>query len=250
MIAWNLSRQMAAAKAAAAIFFILLAGAVAGAQALSVLPVTIPLSPGQKTTSLTITNKGTTETAVQIRPYAWTQKSDNGDIQLTPTNLVVLSPPLARIAPGASQVIRLILRMTPETQEATYRILIDQVPPPAEAGVVHVVLRLSIPIFAPPPIRSFSDVQFHIERDADHIYLVALNAGNLHDVVRDIALTTSDGRKLEVESGATPYILSGATRRWRIVLKEPLPLQADTLRLTAKTDAGVIDEQVRIVAAR
>jgi fimbrial chaperone protein len=140
--------------------------------------------------------------------------------------------------------------MTPEKQEATYRILVDQVPPPAEPGVVHLVLRLSIPIFAPPPIRSFSDVQFHLERDADHIYLVAMNAGNLHDVIRNIALTASDGRKLEVESGATPYILSGATRRWRIVLKDSLPPQADTMRLIAKTDAGAIDEQVRLVAAR
>jgi len=251
MNAWNSTRQMAAAKTSAAIFFILIASAVAGAQALSVLPVTIPLTPGQKTTSLTITNQGTAETAVQIRAYAWSQKSDNGDIQLNPTNMVLLSPPLARIAPGASQVVRLILHMTPETQEATYRILIDQVPPPAEAGVVHLVLRLSIPIFAPPPIRSFSDVQFHLERDADHIYLVAINAGNLHDVIRDIALTTSDGRKLEPESGgATPYILSGATRRWRILLKDPLPPQTDTLRLTAKVDAGAIDEQVRFVAAR
>ena len=99
MIAWNSSRQMAAAKALAAIFFILLAGAVAGAQALSVIPVTIHLAPGQKTTSLTITNQGTVETAVQIRVYAWSQKSDNGDIQLTATNLVFLSPPLAKIAP-------------------------------------------------------------------------------------------------------------------------------------------------------
>jgi fimbrial chaperone protein len=251
MIAWNSSRQMAAAKAFAAIFFILIAAAVAGAQALSVIPVTIHLAAGQKTTSLTITNQGTAETAVQIRAYAWSQKSDNGDIQLNPTNMVVLSPPIARIAPKSSQVVRLILRMTPERQEVTYRILIDQVPPPAQAGVISVVLRLSIPIFAPPPIRSFSDLQFHLERDADHIYLVANNAGNLHDVVRDIALTTGDGRKLEPESGgATPYILSGATRRWRFVLKEPLPPQTDTLRLTAKADAGAIDEQVRFVVAR
>jgi fimbrial chaperone protein len=250
MIALNLTRQMAAAKTFAAIFFILISGTAVGAQALSVLPVTILLSPGQKTTSLTITNQGTTETAVQIRAYAWSQKNDDGDIQLSSTNMVVLSPPLARIAPGASQVVRLILRMTPETKEETYRILIDQVPPPAEPGVVHLVLRLSIPIFAPPPIRSFSDVQFHLERDADHIYLVAMNTGNLHDVIRNIALTTSDGRKLEPESGgATPYILSGATRRWRFVLKDPLPPQTDTLRLTAKVDAGAIDEQVRFVAA-
>lgn len=241
---------MAAAKASAAIFFILIAGAVAGAQALSVLPVTIPLSPGQKTTSLTITNQGTIETAIQIRVYAWSQKDGDGDFQLTATNLVVLSPPIARIAPGASQVIRIILRQLPEGREATYRILIDQIPPPAEPGVVHVVLRMSIPIFAQPAIRSFADVQFHLERKDGQIYLVGLNAGNLHESIRDIVLTTSDGRKLKPESNASPYILAGVTRRWRIAAQDSLPLSSETLQLTAHANSGAIEEQVRFVQAQ
>jgi len=175
---------------------------------LSVLPVNVFLSPGQKATSLTVTNKGESDTAIQIRAYAWSQKDGDGDFQLTSTNLVVLSPPIARIAPGASQVVRLILRQSPEKREDTYRILLDQIPPAAEPGVVHVVLRLSIPIFAQPAIRSFADVQFHLERKDGQIYLVAINAGNLHESIRDIVLTASDGRKLKPESNASPYILS------------------------------------------
>jgi fimbrial chaperone protein len=162
----------------------------------------------------------------------------------------VLSPPLARIAPGTNQVVRIILRQTPETREATYRILIDQIPPPAEPGVVHMVLRLSIPIFAKPTIRAFPDVQFHLERAAGQLYLVAMNAGILHEAIRDIVLSTSDGRKLKAESGASPYILAGATRRWRIAPQDSVPLQGDTLQLTAKADAGPIDQQVRLVAAK
>ncbi|MFZ1086632.1 MAG: fimbria/pilus periplasmic chaperone [Terracidiphilus sp.] len=241
-------RLTAAGKSLVAVFFVLLASAWANGQALSVLPVNVFFTPGQRATSLTVNNMGATETAIQIRAYAWSQK--DGEDQLTPSDLVVLSPPLAKIAPGASQVVRLILRQLPENSEATYRILIDQIPPPSEAGVVHVVLRLSIPIFVQPSIRSFSDVQFHLERDAGQIYLDATNKGNLHDTVRDIELSTSDGHKLKPESGGSPYLLPGASRRWRIAAQDSLPSQSETLQLTAHLTAGAIDQQVRFVPAR
>jgi fimbrial chaperone protein len=238
---------MAAAKAVAAILVLAASSLTAGAQALSVLPVNVFLSPGQKATSLTITNQGTTETAIQLRAYAWNQK-DNDD-PLTASDAIVVSPPLVRIAPGTQQVVRLILRETPQGREATYRLLLDQIPPPAEPGVVHMVLRLSIPIFAQPAGRVFPDMQFHLERDGEKIDLVAINAGNLHEKIRDIVLVTSDGRKLKAESGKSPYILSGATRRWPIAAQDSLPLTSETMQLTAQADAGAIDQQVRFVPA-
>jgi len=250
MISRNSYRQLAAAKAVATALLVLLTGPTAIGQALSVLPVNVFLSPGQKATSLTVTNKGESETAIQIRVYAWSQKDGDGEFQLTATNRVVLSPPIARMAPGASQVVRIILRQLPEGREATYRILIDQIPPPAEPGVVHVVLRMSIPIFAQPAIRSFADVQFHLERKDGQIYLVGFNAGNLHETIRDIVLTASDGRKLKPESNASPYILDGVTRRWLVAAQGPLPLPSETLQLTAHANAGAIEEQVRFVPAQ
>jgi fimbrial chaperone protein len=248
MVLQNSSRLKAAARVLAAFFLILLTVPAAKAQALSVLPVNVFLSPGQTATSLTVTNQGSSETAIQIRAYAWSQK--DGDEQLAASDVVLLSPPLAKIAPNASQVIRLILRKAPQGQEVSYRILIDQIPPPSEPGVVHVVLRLSIPIFARPTVRCLPDVQFHIESDAGQFYLVAMNAGNLHEVIRDVVLTTDDGRKLKAESKALPYILPGATRRWHIVAPDSQPLQIDALRMTAQMNAGAVDQKVRLVAGR
>jgi fimbrial chaperone protein len=230
----------------AALFLTLLAAPAARAQALSVLPVNVFLSPGQTATSLTVTNTGSSETAIQIRAYAWSQK--DGDDPLTATDDVLLSPPLVKIGPGASQVVRLILRKAPKGQESTYRILVDQIPPPSEPGIVNVVLRMSIPIFAKPAVRCLPDVKFYIENDGGQFYLVAMNSGNLHEVIRDVVLTTDDGRTLKAESKALPYILPGATRRWHIVAPDAKPLQFDTLRLTAKMSAGAIDQKVRLVA--
>jgi fimbrial chaperone protein len=244
----NTFRLKAAARALAAFFLVLLTVPAARAQSLSVLPVNIFLSPGQAATSLTVTNQGTSETAIQIRAYAWSQK--DGDEQLTASDAVLLSPPLAKIAPGTSQVVRLILRKAPQGQEASYRILIDQIPPPSEPGVVHVVLRLSIPIFAKPAVRCLPDVKFHIENEAGQFYLVAMNTGNLHELIRDVVLTADDGRTLKAESAGLPYILPGATRRWHIVGPDSQPLQVDTLRLTARMNSGAIDQKVRFVSVR
>lgn len=230
----------------AAAAWLMLAGAAAGAQSLSVLPVNVFMGPGQSATSLTVTNHGTTETSIQIRAFAWDQPG--GEDHLAPTDAIVVSPPIATIASGGNQVVRLILRQPPQGRESTYRILIDQIPPPAEPGIVHVVLRLSIPIFAQPVTRAIAHVQFHIETDAGQMYLVGVNDGLRHDAIRDISLTTSDGRKFNADSGASPYVLAGVTRRWHITVPGSLPLPGEALRLSAHADSGAIEEQVRVAS--
>lgn len=232
---------------APAVVILVFAGTIARAQSLSVVPVNIVFSPGQKSASLTVTNTGNSETAIQIRAYAWDQKI--GDDQLTDSDAVVVSPPIARMAPGATQVIRIILRQTPEGREATYRILIDQIPPPSEPGIVHMVLRLSIPIFAKPATRAVPHLQFHVEIDAGKLFLVGINDGLSHEVIRGIELLTSDGRDLKQEVSVSPYILGGATRRWPIVAQGTLPLPGETLLLTAHSDAGAVKQQVGFVSA-
>jgi len=239
-------RRVGVPELLAAILVILFTSLAAGAQSLAVLPVNIFMPPGQMATTLTVTNQSNSETAIQIRGYAWNQP-DGADDQLTPSDAIVVSPPIATIAPGATQVVRLILRQPAQGREVTYRILVDQLPPPAQPGMVHVVLRLSIPVFVQPASRAVGHVHYHVEVNNGQSYLVAANDGLSHDVIRDIVLTTSDGRKLKTESRALPYVLAGATRRWQIVAQGPPPLPGDTLRLTARAVAGAIEEQVRVV---
>jgi fimbrial chaperone protein len=131
----------------------------------------------------------------------------------------------------------------------SYRILLDQIPPAATPGTVRVALRLSIPIFAEPASHVAAHVQFHIERDAVQAYLVAINDGGHHEKIRDIALATSDGSALRTEASASPYVLAGATRRWRIVAQDRLPVPGGIVHLSARTDTGVIDQPVAVVAS-
>lgn len=234
-------------RASAAILVGLSMSMAAGAQALSVLPVNIVIGPGERASSLTVTNQGASKTSVQIRAFAWNQDEDK-DL-LSPNGVVIVSPPIATLAPGASQVVRLILRDGAQFRENTYRILLDQIPPPAEAGVVHVVLRLSIPIFAEPRSRANPDVKFHLEVKDGQLYLVGTNTGLRHTAIHGIEVSTEDGRQFKTEAGSSPYILSGVTRHWKLDAQGgALPQPNEKLQLKAQSDAGAIGQQVSVVS--
>ncbi|UEP26127.1 fimbria/pilus periplasmic chaperone [Burkholderia ambifaria] len=229
-----------------ATFVALLSGGAVNAQSLTVLPVTIQMTQGRMATALTVINHGDSETGVQVRAFAWNQ--EGGRDQLVSSEEVLASPPLATIPPRATQIVRLVLRRPPQEHEATYRILLDQIPAPAAPGTVRIALRLSIPVFAEPTVRVAPHVQFRIERDAGQAWLVAFNGGGRHETIRDIALTTNDGSGLQTETNVSPYLLAGATRRWRIVSQARLPAQGGTVRLTALASTGIVDQPVPVVA--
>ncbi|MBR0667020.1 molecular chaperone [Roseomonas hellenica] len=230
----------------------LLAAAVGGlpvlpaqAQSLTVLPVTIQLPPGQMAGAVTVINQGDAESAFQIRAFAWSQP--RGETELAPTDALLVSPPLGTIAPRASQVVRLVLRRPAQDREASYRILLDQLPPPAAPGTVRVALRLSIPVFAEPTNSPIAPrLRWRIESEGGQAYLTVANEGTRHEAVRDIALAGGAG-PIRIQGDASPYVLPGATRRWRLLTRPP---PGGNLRLTARADAGPIDEAVPVNAGR
>lgn len=218
----------------------------AKAQALSVLPVNVQMAPGQGAATITVTNRGDQETSVQVRAFSWAQAGDED--KLTPSDALLVSPPISTIAPGGTQLVRLVLRKPPQDKESTYRIVLDQIPPPAVPGVVRVVLRISIPVFSQPLVRALPHLQFQIAHDAGKAYLVASNDGSHHEVLRDIVISTADGNKIKVGAGVSPYILAGSVRRWPLELPESDAPRTDTLHLSAREDSGTINQQVQVDA--
>jgi len=238
-------RLTAAARNAAAVA-LFLASFAASAQSLSVLPVNVFLPSGQRAASLSLKNSGDKPTSIQVRAYDWSQKDDAD--QLIDSKLIVVSPPLVTIQPGSTQVVRLILRQPPVGSEATYRILLDQIPGPGEPGVVQMVLRLSIPVFAAPATKAVAQDQFHLEREGEGLFLVGVNTGQSHDTLHDIVVTASDGRKFSLKTRVSPYLLTGATRRWELDAQGHAPQPGESLKLTAHGIAGAIDVQVGVTA--
>ena len=238
-------RLTAAARIAAAVA-LFLASFAASAQSLSVLPVNVFLPSGQRAASLSLKNSGDKPTSIQVRAYDWSQKDDAD--QLIDSKLIVVSPPLVTIQPGSTQVVRLILRQPPVGSEATYRILLDQIPGPGEPGVVQMVLRISIPVFAAAAMKAVPQDRFRLERDGEGLFLVGVNTGQSHDTLHDIAVTASDGRKFTLKAKVSPYLLAGATRRWELDAQGHAPQPGESLKLTAHGIAGAIDVQLGVTA--
>jgi fimbrial chaperone protein len=221
----------------------------AKAQTLSVTPVTIVMPPGEMATSLTITNPGERALSFQLRSFTWTQ-SATGETQLAPADDLIASPPLGTIPPGGGQIIRLVLRHPAQGREATYRLLLDEIPPPAASGTVSIQIRMSIPVLAEPPTHVFPQLQWSVQSDGDQAFLVGVNRGGLHTLARTLSLTTAQGVKLQLQGHGMPYILPGAARRWRIAPRVALPPPGSTLHLVAQiTGADTIDRDVPVNAA-
>jgi fimbrial chaperone protein len=215
-------------------------------QGLTVMPVRIEMLAGQMTTVLTLENHTLAEVVFQVRPFAWAEQA--GEDHLTPTDGLLVSPPLGKMAVGAGQVVRLVLRRPTAERESTYRILVDQVPPPPQQGTVNFALRLSIPVFAEPATRTSPHVRWRLEPDGGAFYLVAFNDGSRHETYRNMRLATADGRVLALDTSVSPYVLAGGTRRWRIMTPSFAPSR-EALRLTAHADTSVIDQAVSATSA-
>lgn len=221
--------------------------AAANAQPITVQPVSIQMAPGQMASALTVIDQGDHETTFQARAFVWDQQE--GTDQLAPTKELLTSPPLGTIQAGAGQVVRLVLRQPPQGREATYRIFLDQIPPPAAGGTVRIAVRLSIPVFAEPTGRAVAHLRWRIERIDQQLNLVAINDGTRHETVSNIALTGQDGRTLKVEADVSPYVLAGATHRWRIFAPGPSPAPGTVWRLTAAGDTGQIEQSVSVAGS-
>lgn len=212
----------------------------ARSQALEVHPVVVELAPGQMATTLHITNEGPASAIIQLRSFAWTQQAKGSD-QLSPSEKLAFSPPFVTLPPNQSQVVRLILQRPPTTAETTYRLLLDELPPPHSARTrgVRLALHLSIPVFAEVDQKAQAAVSWQLVADGrGGGTLIAVNRGSRHASFNKITISAPGFRPIAMSSNGSPYILAGAERRWHIAGAAGLMRPGIMLHLTARTSNG------------
>lgn len=214
-------------------------------QMLEISPVSITLAPDQRTTSVTVTNRGTAPVTVQIRPFRWQEEA--GTSSLTETAALAASPPFAEVAPGQSQSIRLLLRQPPGASEATYRLLVDQLPPAEQTQAIRIALRLSVPVFALPAAAVASDLQWTIETVGGGAFLAVRNRGSRHAQIIGVQLGGSRATPIAVRTAQHPYVLPGAHVRWPI--EHSANWSGAPVPLTITSNTGVSSATASIVSA-
>lgn len=190
----------------------LLPAAPAQAGVFSVTPVRIYMTPRDRAVAVTITNEGDSEVVLQADLNTWSQKPDGTDEQV-PTEDLILSPPIIKLAPNARQVVRLaLLKPADASRQLIYRMIMREVPEAVASRdktiQVPIALALSMPVFiTPPPAKR--DVSCQAERGAAQALNVSCtNNGTAYAQVREILVKRGAQVLAKFEGGT--YILPGA----------------------------------------
>lgn len=209
-----------------------------------VTPVRATLTSAQPIIALTVRNDSSEPTVVQIELTTWSQEA--GKDLHAPTRDVIATPPIFTVAAGATQIVRVGLRRTPDAdRELTYRLFLQEVPPPpkAEFKGLRVALRMSLPVFVVPSTPAAPALEWRAVREPQGwLNVSARNTGKAHAQIADFRLEHADGREI-VRQAPSAYVLPGQSREWR--LKGEVPPGAP-LRIVAHTDAGDMRADVNV----
>lgn len=190
----------------------ILSGAPAQAGVFSVTPVRIYMTPRDRAVAVTITNEGDAEVVLQADLNAWSQRPDGTDEQV-PTEDLILSPPIIKLAPNARQVVRLaLLKPADASRQLIYRMIMREVPEAVASRdktiQVPIALALSMPVFiTPPPAKREVSCQAS-PGTAQALNVACSNSGTAYAQVREILVKRGAQLLARFEGGT--YILPGA----------------------------------------
>lgn len=238
-----MARHAAFTALAALVIAAVLAFAPAAAHAgdLEIGPIRVQMIGPERTATLTIRNVDTTPVSIQIRTVDWTQP-DGSDFYL-PSSLLMVSPPLVTLAPGESQVIRLVIENLPDAPtERAFRLIVDELPPTSNdlpTGVVT-TLRILVPVFVTPSTESRSSLRWEAKHEDGQLTVTAVNTGASRERLINLRVATG-GRP--IGDALEGYVLSGGRRSWTIDTGGAL---AGGLTVSAEGEYGTVEANVPV----
>lgn len=211
------------------------------AGSLQIGPIRVQMIGAERTSTITLNNSGSDPITVQIRAVDWAQ-SEGVDNPQPSANLLV-SPPLVTLAPGESQVVRVVAENVPAApNERAFRLILDEIPR-QRTGTgtgVQTTLRALVPVFVTPSTQSRSNLRWSAVRQGDTIRLTARNDGQARDKLMAMRITAGGTALSAAPEG---YVLSGTTRTW--TLPAP-PGAATSLTIAGEGEFGAIEADVPI----
>jgi len=212
---------------------------LAHAADVTLMPVNVRLDRTNDRATVQVVNNGQEPVLMQAEAIAW-NRVGGLDID-APTSDLIVNPPVFTVQPGQTQVLRLGLRRNQElTQEATYRIVLKEVPMPRPsdalnvAGSVRVLVALRVPVYVAPAQVKRSE-QWKVSRAANGELLAEVaNTGNVHLKVSELRLQGESGQPLALltQKGSGAVIFPGEQRTFR------LPANAQATQVLVQTDQG------------
>lgn len=216
---------------------------LACAGGLGVSPIRVHLSDAQPTAALTLVNNGARAAVIQLQVLGWRAAGER--VHYDPTDDIVATPPIATIQPGQTQIVRVGLNRDADPhRELTYRLYIEEVPPPPTEGQqgLQIALRIGVPVFIDPAQTAQPRLKWRALRSGDHsITLQATNTGDAHLRLMGIRLQPVGDEHRVMKQQIVGYLLPDQSRHWDIPISMPLPDGPLHLSAIAKPNIPEVD---------
>ena len=209
-------------------------------------PVRILLSSSVATEVLHVTNSGNSDVTVQLQTKLWSQ--NNGEDELKSTRDLIATPQIFNLKAGTSQIVRIGLAKKPDfSREMTYRLILEEIPPPLEPGFqgLRLALRISLPVFVRPSGQSAQSVEAHIAQQnssaPDALSLELINTGRTHIQFLNFKIHPADDpEELLATLEKNIYLLAGQKRQISLKTYKQLP-STSAILIRAETSAGKVE---------
>lgn len=194
----------------------------AGASDFQASPVRLYLDDALRSEVINLVNRGAKPVRLQITTHLWKEPAV-GELQLEPTSALVVFPSLLTLAPGERRTIRVGTLEAPVDREASYRILIEELPSQtSEAGAdqgIAIRTRLSIPVFSAPRTARSKPGMEAPRLEGRTLVLAIVNAGQRHVRIGELLVTLEPARGAAVATRLPGwYVLAGGRREYRMAL--------------------------------
>lgn len=207
--------------------------AAPGPAILSIAPLRVEIEGTGAGATVRLTNSSNHALPVQSRLFAWSQA--NGEDVYEPSSELVVSPSIASIPPGQTQIVRVLRKGAATPGEKRFRLAVDQLPDPAQerAGQALTRIRFTLPVFVDREKAQPAAFAWRVANDRIEL----ANTGGSTARVLEVQVKTADGRIVPVERNALRYVLGNSTIAW------PLGngCSLGPVRVTAQIDGQAVD---------
>lgn len=195
---------------------------------LGVSPMKLVFEPNSKVASLNVVNFDNKDAVLQASLLRWTQS--NGKDITTPTEDLLLIPPIVKIPANGHQVIRLALLKPPQMEvETAYRLIIHSVKSnigSSQNGSVRFNFDVSLPIFV-MPAKVKHDQVWRIQKITDkEITLSISNLGNVSERISKIELLSKD--IVIAEHQSLVYVFPQQVYEYKIPIKSNAKIEVNS----------------------
>jgi fimbrial chaperone protein len=215
---------------------------------ISVNPVRVFFSAGQKTNIIKVENNSDEKVTFQLTVFSWSQDAE-GENVYDPTEELIFFPKIFNLEKNEERLIRVGARVPPGQTEKTYRVFLEEIPgpqaAPLEATELRTILRIGVPVFM-VPVKTVAEGEIEeVVLEKGKLSIPVKNTGNVHFVVRTVKVEGMDAEGATVfqRDIAGWYLLEGRGKTFSMEIPGESCPDIDSLKIDVITDRLSINKR-------